>query len=153
MVGVCFFHGGFHEEHKSHFDISTWTTLCRALGATNLSIVMKGKEQLPKEFKKEKSVEVRQIGSPKRFRKSAKFDDVTIVQLVGKKSGADIEAVDLKDFEHPENAMYVVGHDKDGSPDHFVTDGPHAFVRIPTEFDIWAQQAAAVVLWDRISKA
>ena len=73
--------------------------------------------------------------------------------LVSPKTGRYLPGeVDLKDFKHPENAIYMFGGDKITlSEEELGGRKPDYIVYIPqaTEFDIHSPIAAGIVLYDR----
>ena len=57
-------------------------------------------------------------------------------------------AVQLQDFEHPENALYVFGPE-DGGINKVVASHCHHFVVVPTHHCLNLATTVATVLWDR----
>lgn len=62
------------------------------------------------------------------------------------------DSIDLRDYEHPPRALYVVGAE-DGSVRREVLDVCRDVVTIPSTYCLNQAAAASVVMWDRISKA
>lgn len=57
-------------------------------------------------------------------------------------------AIQLQDYEHPENPLYVFGPE-DGSLDQVIARHCHHFVVIPTHHCLNLATAVSTVLWDR----
>jgi tRNA(Leu) C34 or U34 (ribose-2'-O)-methylase TrmL len=124
--------------------------MAMAYGATDLC-VMSASPHLMKKFACP-PLNIQAVKNPARLRKSAKFDQTPIVQLVTAKM--DMQAESLIDFHHPEDAIYTFGTEKTGSPENLINDENSCFVTIPTLFgrSMWAQQVATSVLYDRWAK-
>ena len=61
---------------------------------------------------------------------------------------------DLRDFVHPENALYIVGK-TNYSPFNTLKIGNSTSVRVPTSINkglLWGHQATSIVLYDRLVK-
>jgi len=62
----------------------------------------------------------------------------------------------LQDFEHPENALYVLGRANFSPMRSFGADHEHVSVRVETQEAkglLWPHQAIVIVLYDRARKA
>ena len=155
MIGLCFELAGHSTEHSEWFNLNSWCSLAVSFGVTDLS-VMGSSPHLLKKFAFA-GLNLHAIKNPARFRKSAKFDSFPIVQLITPKLAevVDVKAESLPQFHHPEDAIYILGGEKKGSPENFIYDDNSCFLTIPTVHDrgkLWAQQAATVVLYDRWAK-
>lgn len=87
------------------------------------------------------------------------FDEVEIgdkqVVLIQGMYGDLIQGTtSLKDFVHPEHAIYVFGHDtKNIKPDQFKLKADHqVYIPTPSDAEMWSFQALGIVLWDREMK-
>lgn len=61
--------------------------------------------------------------------------------------------VELKDFEHPDNAVYCFGKASYSPFTAMSAGGVSVRIRAPGSGMFWPHQAAAVVLYDRLMKA
>jgi hypothetical protein len=62
------------------------------------------------------------------------------------------DSIELKDFEHPENASYVFGNATDNVV-RFMEDGDHAVhITTPKECALFSHSVAGAVLFDRLTK-
>lgn len=62
------------------------------------------------------------------------------------------EAVPLATFEHPRNAIYLLGAEDNGVPARLITAAQHV-VQLPGEFCLNVATAGSIVLYDRVAKA
>jgi len=150
MLGLCFHLGDHNDRHAAFFTVATWGSLALSFGVTDLFVITQ-KPDLLEGFGLDPA-RVLRLASPHTLKRSPEFKDVPLVQLVTKNH--DVPMQDLRDFKHPEDAIYVVGGEKNGCPENLVDNETSGFVYIPTVAgrSLWAQQAASVVLWDRSKK-
>ena len=60
-------------------------------------------------------------------------------------------AIAIKDFEHPQRAVYIMGCESSGLPSS-VLDRCHKLVSLPGNFSLNVASAGSILIYDRISK-
>ena len=58
-------------------------------------------------------------------------------------------AISLPDYQHPKDAIYVVGADARGIVGATAEMGDWVKVPVASKYPLWAAQAATIVMWDR----
>jgi hypothetical protein len=79
--------------------------------------------------------------------------DSTLVILTGQDANNIQGTINLKDYVHPENAIYFFGDDQSNLTQEKIGNRvDYDKVYIPIQANVWSAQAIAIVLYDRQSK-
>lgn len=132
--------------HKREYNLGTLWRSAYILGASYIfTIGTKYKKQTSDVLKTWSRIPLFHYDTFEEFRKNIPYD----CRLIGVELCEN--AVSLKDFQHPNRAIYLLGAEDNGLPQK-VLDQCHELIQLPGDYSLNVAVTGSIVLNDRVQK-